>query len=72
MSCLAHLSSNQFNGKDVREVGTREAIRHVHDTNKCVACPHLSQNEWNLLMGMSPRIIAINAYEQLRELTRWY
>lgn len=66
------LSSNQFDGKDVRVVGTREAIRHVQDTNKCVACPHLSQNEWNLLMGMSPRVIAINAYEQLKELTRWY
>ena len=66
------LSSNQFGGKNVREVGVREAIRHVQEANKCVACPHLTQNEWNLLMGMSPRVVAINAWEQVKELTRWY
>lgn len=66
------LSSNQFDGKDVREVGAREAIRHVRETNRCVACPHLSQNEWNLLMGMSPKVIATNALQQVKELTRWY
>ena len=66
------MSSNDFKGKNVRDVGLREAARHVHDTNTCVACPHLSQNDWNLLMDMQPRHILYLVKEQLKELTRWF
>jgi len=71
MPCTV-MSSNDFEGRNVRDVGVRDSIKHVQDTNKCVACPHLTQNEWNLLMGMTPRVVAVNAWEQVKELTRWY
>jgi len=65
-------ASNGFEGKDVREVGTRAAFAHASATNKCVACPFLTQNDYNLLMDLNPREIAYLAVEQLRELTRWF
>ena len=66
------MSSNSFDGKNVKDSGARAAIKHVQDTNNCVACPHLTQNEWNLLMDMAPKTIGTNALEQLKELTRFY
>lgn len=66
------MSSNNFAGKNVRDVGVREAVGHVRDTNTCVACPHLSQNDWNLLMDLQPRHVAFLIKEQIKELTRWF
>ena len=66
------MASNSFAGKNARDVGVREAVAHVRDTNTCVACPHLSQNDWNLLMGMQPRHLAFVVKEQIKELTRWF
>lgn len=66
------MSSNAFAGKNVRDVGVREAVEHVMETNTCVACPHLSQNDWNLLMDMQPRYVAFVVKEQIKELTRWF
>lgn len=66
------MSSNDFKGKNAREVGVRNAIDHVRETNTCVACPHLSQNDWNLLMDMQPKHIAYLIKEQIKELTRWF
>lgn len=66
------LSSNDFDGKNVRDVGVEGSIKHVQKTNDCVACPHLTQNEWNLLMGMTPSMVTRNAWEQVKEITRWY
>lgn len=66
------MSSNNFSGKNVRDVGVREAVGHVRDTNTCVACPHLSQNDWNLLMDLQPRHVAFLIKEQIKELTRWF
>ncbi len=66
------MASNHFKGKNVREVGVREAVEHVIETNTCVACPHLSQTDWNLLMGLQPRHVAFVVKEQVKELTRWF
>lgn len=70
MPCTV-LSANSFTGRNVLdEGGVKAAVDHVIQTNNCVACPHLTQSEWNLLMGMSPGQISYLLREQIKEITR--
>jgi MoaA/NifB/PqqE/SkfB family radical SAM enzyme len=53
-----------------KEVGIREAIRHVQNTNTCKACPAMSQNDHNLLLGLSGKQIKHVMKQQLFEALR--
>lgn len=65
-------ASNGFSGLNAKDVGVRAALDHASKTNDCVACPFLTQNDWNLLMGADPRDLSRLAVEQFKELTRLF
>jgi MoaA/NifB/PqqE/SkfB family radical SAM enzyme len=60
-------TDGSFAPKNWREVGVREAIRHVQATNQCKACPAMSQNDHNLLLGFSVRQVGYLVKQQIFE-----
>lgn len=57
-----------FKAKNVMEVGVKEAYEHVVSTNTCEACFFLTQNDWSLLLGLSPRQYYDQVKIQLKEI----
>lgn len=51
-----------FNGLNVRNVSVKKAFRHLYENNSCVLCPHLTNNDWNFMMTLSPGFL----YQQVR------
>jgi len=62
------LLTDCFKPLNWKEVGIEKAIRHVQMTNDCVACPALSQNDHNLLLGLDPKLIKGVIYDQVKEI----
>lgn len=62
-------SLNQgFKALNIRDVGVKRAYEHILETNTCEACYYLTQNDWSLLMGLSPRQYLEQAKIQLKEI----
>ncbi|MBI5970592.1 MAG: radical SAM protein [Deltaproteobacteria bacterium] len=59
--------NEEFKALNLKEVGVAKAIEHVRKTNRCVACPHLSNNDYNLLLGLSARQLVYIVKRQLQE-----
>jgi len=60
-------TDGSFAPQNWKEVGVRNAIAHCMNTNTCRACPSLSQNDHNLLLGLSPSQIAYVIKDQFKE-----
>lgn len=60
-------TDGSFQPKNWREVGLREAIKHVMVSNTCKACPAMSQNDHNLLLGLNFKHVAYVIKEQWKE-----
>lgn len=54
-----------FDGLDFREVGFDRAFEHLR-TRQCVTCAYLSNNEFNQLITLRPRVLLENAWRSLR------
>lgn len=54
-----------FDGLDFREVGFEEAFAHIQ-TRNCVTCAYLSNNEFNQLISLRPRVLIENAWRSIR------
>ncbi len=65
--CFLLGDEKNFKPLNWRQAGLRKAIRHVQDTNDCVTCPALSQNDHNLLMDLNLKQIGHLVSDQLRE-----
>ncbi len=66
--CFLIMGTGKFEPLNWKVVGVRKAIEHVRKTNLCVACPALSQNDWNLLLGLKniPYIIQKQLLEVIK------
>lgn len=53
-----------------KEVGIERAIQHVQQTNDCFACPGMTMNDHNLLMGMNIKQIMRLVVGQLSEASK--
>lgn len=63
---------SEFGGLNLKEVGVRAAYEHVLKTNTCEACYHLTNNDYNLLLGLNRGQILNQIVIQIRELFGWY
>lgn len=63
-------TDGSFAPKNWKVVGVAEAIAHVQKKNVCRACPALSQNDHNLLLGLKPSQVAYIIKDQIGELFR--
>ncbi len=54
-----------FPGLDFREVGFDRAFAHLR-TRECVTCAYLSNNEFNQLIALRPRVLLENAWRSWR------
>jgi len=61
------LLGDHFKPMNLREVGLKRAIKHVQETNDCVTCPALSQNDHNLLMDLDIVQIGHVILDQIKE-----
>ena len=59
--------NEEFKALNLKEVGVAKAIEHVRKTITCVACPHLSNTDYNLLLGISARQMLYLVGMQLKE-----
>lgn len=64
--------NHDFKALNVKEVGVKKAYQHVLDTNTCEACYFMTQNDWNLLLGLSPEQYWEQVKIQLREIFNIY
>lgn len=64
--------NHEFKALNVREVGVKKAYEHVVATNTCEACYFLTQNDWSLLLGLSPGQYLEQVKIQLKEIFNVY
>lgn len=63
---------DDFEALNIKEVGVKKAFQHVRDANPCVACCHLTNNDHNLLLGLSVNQIISVGYHQIKEILNLY
>ncbi|RLJ04334.1 MAG: hypothetical protein DRP08_01990 [Candidatus Aenigmatarchaeota archaeon] len=63
---------DEFKALNVKEVGVEKAIEHVRNTNRCASCIHFTNNDHNLLLGLSMPQFLNQCRLQLKELLRIY
>ncbi len=63
-------TDGSFTPQNWKEVGVQAAIDHVQQTNRCRACPAMTQNDHNLLLGMNLPQVAHLIKNQWRETFR--
>jgi len=64
--------NHEFKALNVREVGVKKAFENVVATNTCEACYFLTQNDWSLLLGLSPTQYLAQVKIQLKEIFNIY
>lgn len=64
--------NTEFKGLNLKEVGIKKAYRHVLENNTCAACNYLTNNDHNLLLGLSPREIFAIGKRQIKEIFNLY
>lgn len=64
--------NDKFKALNVKEVGVKEAYKHILKTNTCEACYFLTQNDWSLLLGLSGRQYAEQMKIQIRQIFNRY
>ncbi len=62
----------EFKPLNIKEVGAEKAFEHVRETNPCVACCFLTNNDHNLLLGLSLRQIWDVGLKQIQEIFNLY
>lgn len=60
-------TDGSFSPKNWKEVGVARAIEHVRLRNTCRACPAMTQNDHNALLGLNFRQVKYLIYDQLKE-----
>jgi MoaA/NifB/PqqE/SkfB family radical SAM enzyme len=68
--CFLLGDPEKFKPLNWKEVGIKRAIDHVRETNTCITCPAMSQNDHNLLLGLKPRQVFRIIIDQLKEARR--
>lgn len=58
-----------FKALNVRDAGVRGAYAHLTATNTCRTCYHLTINEYNRLVDLSPSVVANQVRMNLRDLS---
>jgi len=64
--------NHDFKAVNVRDAGVKRAYEHVVGTNTCEACYFLTQNDWSLLLGLSPAQYLAQVKIQLKEIFNIY
>ncbi|MBI5561402.1 MAG: radical SAM protein [Deltaproteobacteria bacterium] len=64
--------NHEFKALNVRDAGVKAAFEHVVAANTCEACYFLTQNDWSLLLGLSPRQYLAQVKIQLKEIFNLY
>jgi len=59
--------NEEFHALNLKEVGVKRAIEHVRKHNTCVACPHLTNNDYNLLFNLSLKQVSEQVKLNLHE-----
>jgi MoaA/NifB/PqqE/SkfB family radical SAM enzyme len=59
---------DEFKALNLKEVGLKRAMQHVIDTKKCSSCLYFTNNEHNLLLGLSLRQLIEQSHMQLKEI----
>lgn len=62
----------EFRPLNVKDVGVEKAFEHVKKTNPCVACNFLTNNDHNILLGLSLRQIWDVGLKQIQEIFNLY
>ena len=57
-----------FDALNIKEVGVKKAFEHVVKNTKCVLCPFLTQNDWNFMMALRPKVLFNQISVHLKEL----
>ena len=65
--CFLLGTPDKFKPLNWKEVGVKKALEHVKETNTCITCPALAQNDWNLLLGLDFKIIIFLIKNQIIE-----
>lgn len=60
--------NDSFSAMNLRQTSFAQAYRHVLESNTCESCFFLTQNDWSLLLGLSPSIYLEQAAIQLKNL----
>lgn len=63
---------DDFKPLNIKNVGIKKAFDHVRKTNPCVACCHLTNNDHNLLLGLSLKQIWDVGLLQIREIFNFH
>ena len=64
-------TDGSFIPKNWKEVGIESAIEHVRENNLCTACPALSQNDHNSLLGMNLKQVSWLVLDHLKDILRF-
>jgi len=64
------VTADCFEPLNWKEVGIKKAIQHVQETDDCVACPTLTQNDHNLLFNLKISFLAKVIFSQIKEVIR--
>jgi MoaA/NifB/PqqE/SkfB family radical SAM enzyme len=64
------VTADCFKPLNWKEVGIKKAIQHVQQTDDCVACPTLTQNDHNLLFNLNIKLIGNVMVNQIKETMR--
>ncbi len=60
-------TDGSFKPLNWKEVGVEKAIAHVQQRNTCKACPAMTQNDHNALLGLNIRQVGYLVKDQLKE-----
>lgn len=64
--------AGEFKALNIRDVGIKKAFEHVRQSNPCIACNFLTNNDHNLLLGLSIRQIWDVGMKQIQEIFNLY
>ncbi|MDD4909518.1 MAG: radical SAM protein [Candidatus Omnitrophica bacterium] len=63
---------DEFKPLNIKEVGLKRAIEHVRDAKRCSSCMYFTNNDHNLLLGLSIRQLLNQCKLQFKELIGRY
>ena len=61
-------TDGSFQPKNWKEVGLDEALEHVLRTNTCTACPALTQNDHNALLGLDAKQVGWLLFDRAKDI----
>ena len=68
--CFLLGDPDKFRALNWKEVGVKRAFEHVRETNTCITCPAMTQNDHNLLLGLNAKQVICIIRDQIKEAFR--